>query len=206
MAQPGLHSATYMVKRKAAKRGMKRKRKKNTMADRVCATVQCHHSSIRQQECEEMSNQGKHIFLLFSGSVNIGKEKGNVMVTDEGHETSVIKAFHQGLLFLPISGFIRVFTGMNSFDRHHCHVAVFSTILVLLLNVLTHRIYLNLGKEIGWIIEGRAVTSRVMMLVMEISICRDMDISTFREQLAKHGSAKVCRATLDKGLGTTSRN
>ena len=38
MAQPGLHSTTYMVRRKAAKRGAKRKRKKNTMAGGVCAT------------------------------------------------------------------------------------------------------------------------------------------------------------------------
>ena len=39
MAQPGLHSATYMVRRKVGKSGAKRKRKKNTMAGRACATL-----------------------------------------------------------------------------------------------------------------------------------------------------------------------
>ena len=38
MAQPGLHSMTKMVRRKVAKSGAKRKRKKNTLAGRVCAT------------------------------------------------------------------------------------------------------------------------------------------------------------------------
>ena len=38
MAQPGLHSAMYMVRRKAAKSGAKRKRKKNTMVGEACAT------------------------------------------------------------------------------------------------------------------------------------------------------------------------
>ena len=37
-AQPGLHSATSTVRRKAAKSGAKRKRKKNTMAGGACAT------------------------------------------------------------------------------------------------------------------------------------------------------------------------
>ena len=44
MAQPGLHSATYMVRRKAAKSGIKRKRKKNTMSGGACATPPAHHT------------------------------------------------------------------------------------------------------------------------------------------------------------------
>ena len=38
MAQPGLHSAMYMVRINVAKSGAKRKRKKNTMVGRACTT------------------------------------------------------------------------------------------------------------------------------------------------------------------------
>lgn len=127
------------------------------------------------------------------------------MVTNEGHETGVVKAFHQGLLFFSISGFIGGFTGIKSFVRYR-YIVAFSGLLALLLNMFTHRIYLSFEKEVSWIVEGWAVASGPMMPMMENSICGYMNITTFSEGLAKYGSAEAHRTMLDKGLHTASGN
>jgi hypothetical protein len=48
------------------------------------------------QQTEQMLKQGNGILLLLSWRVDVGKEKGNIVTTDKGHLTAIIKLLHVG--------------------------------------------------------------------------------------------------------------
>jgi hypothetical protein len=48
------------------------------------------------QQTEQMLKQGDGILLLLSWRVDVGKEKGNIVTTDKGHLTAIIKLLHVG--------------------------------------------------------------------------------------------------------------
>ena len=56
MAQPGLHRAMYIVRRAVAKRGARRKRKKNTMVGGACATAPTSFSPFSLVDCMLLSH------------------------------------------------------------------------------------------------------------------------------------------------------
>jgi hypothetical protein len=57
-------------------------------------------------EREEVLQESNGVLLLLPWSVNISKEEGNVMATNQSHEACVVKAIHVGLLFISIGSFV----------------------------------------------------------------------------------------------------
>jgi hypothetical protein len=47
--------------------------------------IQNNHSSDFRKEAIKMFHEGDSILLLFTGGINIGKEKWNIVAADKGH-------------------------------------------------------------------------------------------------------------------------
>lgn len=124
------------------------------------------------------------------------------MATNQCHEPGVIKAFHQCLLLLSISSFIRCLTRVYGFIRNSGHTSELWGLLLLLHNIHTHGINFILGKEITQIIKRGAITGGVAMAVKEVSICGDVDVTAICKGPAKCSTTKTGWTPLDEDLGT----
>jgi len=120
-----------------------------------------------------MLQEGNGILLLLSWSVNIRKEDGDVMATNQRHHPGVIEMIHVRFLFMFVGGFVGFFTVIHCFIGDHWFI-FFGTSLSHSINSVTYCIHKVFREYVLRFIEMGRVPSGDAMAVMEISIHGNM--------------------------------
>jgi hypothetical protein len=100
------------------------------------------------------------------------------MMTDKGHDSSVVKAIHGSFLFFAVSSFISILTLVNSFVGNEGDMRLRGA-LALRVYVAPNCVNKTFGEKIGGVIETWTVSSGTSMTVMEIAVHCNVNVSSF---------------------------
>jgi len=157
--------------------------------------VQYDNIAPERDERKEVFDQHHTIFFLLARSVDVRKEQRDVMATDERHDASIIKAIHSRLLLLAICCFIWGFALVDHFIRYSNFVLLWR-MLACSIDSFPDFINLQFRKEVNGIIKWWAVSCGTSMLMVEVPIHGDMNITTTIQGPPKVLTTEACRALL----------
>src|SRR5882762_8334907 len=122
-----------------------------------------------------MLQESNGVFLLLTWSIDVHKEQGDVMVTDQGHEASVIKVFRAGFFLSLVRSVVGVFafTFVDSRIRYGRSI-LFCGSLSDQFDAIPNCIDLQLAEKIVRAVELGTITTSDSVAMMEVSILRDV--------------------------------
>jgi len=137
--------------------------------------IQKSHSGSWWDQQEKMFGKSDSILLLLSWSVDVSKEKGDVMPANKGHYCCVIMPLHASFDTCAPCCFVGFLTNVNGFIRYLWWVG-FGLPFVHSLNLSTNFINLLFQQEVNWLVELGAVTTDNQVPVAKVSISGNNNI------------------------------
>ena len=124
-----------------------------------------------------MLQESNGVFLLLAWSIDVRKEQGDVMATDQGHEASVIKVFRAGFFLSLVCSIVGVFAFVDGRIRYGRSI-LFCGSLSDRFDVIPNCIDLRLAEKIVRAVELGTITASDSVAMMEVSILRDVTIAS----------------------------
>jgi len=147
------------------------------MSKNTTNVIQHNNSGHRWQIGKEVFKKCDTILLLLTRAVDVGKEKGNIMMAYQCHDAGVVEAVHRRLLFVTVSSFIRRLTLINCLIWNFS-MAMPRWLLTCSLNSPSDLIHLSFWNEVCRIIERGTTSRRTLMAMVKVSISGHVNITT----------------------------
>ena len=124
-----------------------------------------------------MFYKGNGIFLLLTWSVDVGKEEGGIVATNESHHSSIVIVIHIGFDGRSTAGVVPVLAFVHCFIRYFGRFASFGRPAPRRRDTFANVVDIFLGEKVLRTVELGAISGIFSVALAEVAISGDNEIS-----------------------------